>query len=98
MDYIQEDFLSSGITQKITTAMRTSNPAFIHSRYARFIFNRVRCPVHTNILASKIGAFQTYPKKQNGDFLEDGFNDFVQILYGDYITKYKTAQVVSSGE
>jgi hypothetical protein len=82
----------------LTTAVRTSNPTFNHIRYARFILIRVRCPVHTNILASKIGVFQIYPKKQNGDFLEDNFNDFDKILYGDHIRKYKTAQVVPSGE
>jgi hypothetical protein len=32
--------------------------------------------MNMNILASKVGALQMGPKKQNGDFLENGSNDF----------------------
>jgi hypothetical protein len=45
--------------------------------------------VNRNILAPKTGALQMCPKKQNGDFLENGSNDFEHILvsYGDHLPK-----------
>jgi hypothetical protein len=39
-----------------------------------------RCPVDMNILVLKIGA-----RKQNGDFLENRYNDFdyISVIYGE---------------
>jgi hypothetical protein len=40
-----------------------------------------------NITAPKIRALQMGPKTQNGDFLENGFNDFdlISVSCGDHL-------------
>jgi hypothetical protein len=50
-----------------------------------------RCPVNTNIPASKIGVLQIGPVKQNGDVLENGFNNFfyISVICGDHRPKYR---------
>jgi hypothetical protein len=41
------------------------------------------------ILAPKIGALHTGPKKQHGNFLENGSNSFgyISAIYGDALPK-----------
>jgi hypothetical protein len=48
-----------------------------------------QCPVNLNIPAPKSGTLQIGPKMQNGDFLENGSNDFenISVIYGDHIPK-----------
>jgi hypothetical protein len=41
-----------------------------------FIFDIQEFICHTDVPASKIGALQMGPKTQNGNFLENGQNDF----------------------
>jgi hypothetical protein len=46
-------------------------------------------PYEYEYSSSKRMAFQMNPQKQNGDFLENGCNDFdyISVSYGDYLAK-----------